>query len=250
MTRLIIAHVSDFHLDGGERALARARRVMHYLRGCDVDGILVTGDLTDHGLICEYEQVKAELVADVPVLMLPGNHDVRAAYRKVLLGGEGDAPINQVHRVGGVVFVLCDSTIPGRNDGWLARETLDWLRGVLAEADAPVILGLHHHPIAVHNPLVDGIRLGNADDLAALVERFPQVIAVLCGHAHSAASGTFAGRPLVVAPGVISTTRLPWTTTDVLTWENTADQTDSPGVVFHVLGEDGSLMTHLRALPD
>jgi 3',5'-cyclic-AMP phosphodiesterase len=31
---------------------------------------------------------------------------------------------------------------------------------VPAEADAPVFVGLHHHPIALHNPLVDGIRLG------------------------------------------------------------------------------------------
>jgi predicted phosphodiesterase len=111
----IIAHISDPHFDGSERALARSRRTMAYLRGCDVDVILVTGDLTDHGDVKEYEQVKTELVADVPVLLLPGNHDDRAAYRKVLLGGDGTAPINQLHRAGGVLFALCDSTIPGKH---------------------------------------------------------------------------------------------------------------------------------------
>lgn len=245
---MVIAHVSDLHLDGGERALTRTRRVMDYLRGCQVDVILATGDLAEHGQISEYEQVKAELVADVPVLMLPGNHDERSAYRKALLGGEGDAPVNQLHRVGGVAFALCDSTIPGRNDGRLAPETLDWLRAALAESDAPVFIGLHHHPIALHNPLVDGIRLNNADDLAAVVSEFPRVVAVLCGHAHAAAAGTFAGRPLIAAPGVVSAMRLPWTTAGVLTWENTADLTDSPGVVFHVL-DGGTLTSHFRVPP-
>jgi len=246
---MIIAHVGDTHLDGGERALTRARRVMRYLRGCRVNAILVSGDLADHGEIHEYEQVKAELTADVPVLMLPGNHDRRSAYRKVLLAGEGDAPINQLHRVGGALFALCDSSVPGRDDGALAPETLTWLREVLATADAPVFVGLHHHPIPLHNPLVDGIRLTNADELATIIAKSPQVVAVLCGHAHSAAAGTFAGRPVLAAPGVVSTTRLPWTTDEELTWANTADLDDAPGVAFHVLDDDGGLTTHFRVAP-
>jgi 3',5'-cyclic-AMP phosphodiesterase len=246
---MIIAQISDTHLDGGERALRRTRRIMDYLRGCDVDVILATGDLADHGLISEYEEVKASLAADVPVLMLPGNHDVRSAYRKVLLGTEGETPINQVHRVGGAVFALCDSTIPGRNEGSLAPETLVWLRSVLAESDAPTFIALHHHPIPMHNPLVDSIGLGNADELAALVLEFPQVVAVLCGHAHTSAVGTFSGRPLLVAPGSVSALRLPWTSAEPTTWENTIDFEAPPGVAFHVLSEDGGLMTHFRALP-
>jgi 3',5'-cyclic AMP phosphodiesterase CpdA len=243
---MIIAHISDTHLDGGARALARTRQVMRYLRGCRLDAILVSGDLADHGEIGEYEEVKAELTADVPVLMLPGNHDRRPAYRKVLLDGEGDAPINQLHRVGDALFALCDSSIPGRDDGLLAPETLAWLRGVLAEADAPVFVGLHHHPIPLHNPLVDSIGLVNADELAAIVGASAQVVATVCGHAHAAAAAMFAGRPLLAAPGVVSTTRLPWTTDEELTWANTADLDDVPGVAFHVLDEGGRLTTHFR----
>ncbi|GAA1422678.1 metallophosphoesterase [Catellatospora coxensis] len=246
---MIIAHLSDIHLDGGERALDRTRRVMRYLRGCRVDVILVSGDLADHGEIHEYEQVKAELAADVPVLMLPGNHDRRSPYRKVLLDDAGDAPINQLHRVGGVLFALCDSSIPGRHDGLLAPETLAWLREVLATADAPVFVGLHHHPIPLHNPLVDGIGLLNAGELATIVGQSPQVVATLCGHAHTAAAGMFGGRPVLAAPGVVSTTRLPWTTDDELTWANTADLDDAPGVAFHVLDDDGGLTTHFRIAP-
>ncbi|WP_200216700.1 metallophosphoesterase [Micromonospora coerulea] len=242
----IIAHLSDTHFDGTERALARSRQVMACLRGCGVDVILVTGDLTDHGDVKEYEQARAELVADVPVLLLPGNHDDRAAYRKVLLGGDGTAPINQVHRVGGLLFALCDSTIPGEDEGLLAAETLDWLEGVLAGAEEPVLVCLHHHPVRLNHPLLDSIRLRNPDDLAAVLRASSSALAVLCGHAHAAAATTFAGLPMIAAPGVFSTTRLPWTTTDELVWSNTFDRDDVPGVVFHVV-DDGQLTSHFRS---
>jgi 3',5'-cyclic-AMP phosphodiesterase len=243
----VIAHISDTHFDGSERATARSRRAMAYLRGCAVDAVLVTGDLTDHGTVEEYEQVKAELVADVPVLLLPGNHDDRAAYRTVLLGERGTAPINQLRRVGGLLFALCDSTIPGENAGLLAPETLDWLTGVLAEADEPVFVCLHHHPVRLNHPLLDSIRLRNPEELAAVVGASPRAVAVLCGHAHAAAAGTLAGRPLIAAPGIFSTTRLPWTTSDDLVWTNTFDRDDVPGVVFHVV-QDGQLTSHFRSV--
>ncbi|MFF0205695.1 hypothetical protein [Streptomyces sp. NPDC005017] len=60
-----------------------------------------------------------------------------------------------------------------------------------------------------HVPLVDGIRRFGAGRLAALVERHPDIAAFLCGHAHTAAAPTFAGRPVLVASGVVSTVRLP-----------------------------------------
>jgi len=249
MSRMtIIAHISDTHFDGSERALTRSRRVMAYLRDCAVDAILVTGDLTDHGEVKEYEQVKAELVADVPVLLLPGNHDDRAAYRKVLLGGDGYTPINQLQRVGGALFALCDSTIPQEDGGLLAPETLDWLKGVLAEAEEPVYICLHHHPIRVNNPLLDSIRLANPDELAAVVGASSKAAAVFCGHAHAAAAATYAGVPLIAAPGIFSTTRLPWTTSEELAWSTTFDQDDALGLVFHVM-EDGQLTSHFRSIP-
>ena len=96
---------------------------------------------------------------------------------------------------------------------------------------------------------MDGIRLGNAEELAAIVKESPRVVAVLCGHAHAGAAGTFAGRPLLAAPGVVATTRLPWTTAEELTWANTADLDDLPSVAFHVLDDDGRLTTHFRTVP-
>jgi 3',5'-cyclic-AMP phosphodiesterase len=246
----LFAHISDTHLDGDERARERTHRVMTALRGMPLDAVLVTGDVADSGAPAEYEEAAAELVADVPVLVLPGNHDERAAFRKGLLGdGSGSTePLNQVVQVAGVTFALCDSSIPGRDDGLLAPETLEWLRGVLADAAGPVLVCLHHPPVALHQELIDGIRLGEPEGLAAIVTGSPDVVAVLCGHAHLAGVSTFAGRPLVVAPGVVSTLRLPWTTPEPLSWANALDLDEPPGVAFHVLDDAGRLTSHLRAV--
>jgi len=248
---LVIAHISDTHFDLRERARSRTRRVMAYLRGLRLDAILVTGDIADHGAIAEYRQAAAELVADFPVLLLPGNHDERSAFRAVLgpAGAGGAGPVNQVRRVGGAVFALCDSSVPGRNEGSLAPETLAWLSDVLAGTDAPTFVCLHHPPAPVHSPLLDEIRLADAAGLATLVEKSPHVVAVLCGHAHMAAAATFAGRPMLVAPAVVSTLRLPWTTTEELTWQNIVDFDRPPEVAFHALDADRRLSTHYRVVP-
>jgi len=50
--------------------------------------VLVTGDVADHGLPGECEQARSLLTGPWPVLICPGNHDERAAFRRVLLGGD------------------------------------------------------------------------------------------------------------------------------------------------------------------
>jgi 3',5'-cyclic-AMP phosphodiesterase len=180
------------------------------------------------------------------VLTCPGNHDIRSAYRKILLGQDSsDAPVNRLCRVGTALFAMCDSTIPGRHDGLLADETLDWLARVLddAPADAPVFVCFHHPPTVLHIPYVDALRQHGEQRLAALIAAHPNIIAVLCGHAHTAAVTTFAGRPLLVAPGVASTLRLPWEHGDVVDYQL------PPAIAFHVLDDDLRLTTHYRTHP-
>jgi 3',5'-cyclic-AMP phosphodiesterase len=256
---IAIAQVSDIHLDGSPERARRARAVMHRLRGgrAPLDAVLVTGDIADHGRPSEYEEARTILSAPCPVLFLPGNHDERDAFRRGLLSarvagapsGAGgtepppgtEPPLNQVHRVAGAVLALCDSVVPGQDGGYLADETLDWLDAVLSDdPGAPALVCLHHYPVPLHTEAADPIRLAGEDRLAAVISRHPQVVAVLCGHAHTAAATTFAGRPLLVAPGVLSTGVTPW---DV---SATADYDAPPAVAYHIIGDDGRLTTHYR----
>jgi|HubBroStandDraft_2_1064218.scaffolds.fasta_scaffold159002_2 Icc protein len=252
---LVVAHVSDVHIDGSEHRDRRVRAVTGYLASLrrPVDAILLTGDIADHGLTSEYEQAAELFSGQVPVLTTLGNHDDRAAYRQVMLGdgaggdgAGGEGPVNQAAEVGGAVFLMCDSTVPGRNEGFLADETLAWMEAELDRHDGakPVFVCFHHPPVILHAPVLDGIRQGGEHRLAALIGRHPEVAAILCGHAHTAAATTFAGKPLRVAPGVLSTLMLPWESDELV------DYTLPPAFAFHVLDDDWQLTTHYRTVKE
>ena len=251
-----IAHISDLHLDGGRRAWERAERVVAFLAAAPgpIDVLLVTGDVADHGHPDEYGEA-GKLLDEVPfpVLVLPGNHDVRRAFAAGLLSppdvaGDPDAPLHRGVRVAGVEFLLCDSTIPGEARGRIDDAGIAWLDRTLAAGDPrePALVCFHHPPARLHT-WVDRVRQDGADRLAAVVERHPRVVAVLCGHAHTAATTTFAGRPLLVAPGVTSTVRL------AAESRADVDLDQPPGFAIHVL-ETGAtdeteayrLVTHVR----
>ncbi|MBT2235532.1 metallophosphoesterase [Nonomuraea sp. NEAU-A123] len=244
---LLLAHISDLHLDGTDRATQRATQVMDYLLALPhpIDALLVTGDIADHGEEAEYEQAAQILAAPFPVLTCPGNHDARPAYRKALLRqSPGPGPVNQVHHIAGTAILMCDSTIPGHDEGRLDSETLAWMHATLdgLAPDAAALIAFHQPPVELHHPLPDAGRLESPGDLAALLDTHPQVVAVLTGHAHTAAASTFAGRPLIVAPAVTWTLRLPWE------GDQPADREQPPGLAFHILDDDHRLTTHYRVV--
>ncbi|QNP64628.1 phosphodiesterase [Streptomyces genisteinicus] len=251
---MLLAHISDLHLDGDARATDRAARTVAYLNSLtrQPDAVLVTGDIADHGAPEEYA-LAADLLSRLssPYVTCPGNHDDRTAYREVLLGeapgtASGENPVNRLHLVGGRALLMCDSTIPGEDAGLLGDETLDWLASTLdGLGDTPALPAFHHPPAVIHHPYLDSTNLTDADRLAEVLEGRTNVPAVLTGHAHTPAATTFAGRPLLIAPGVVSTVRLPWEPGDTLT-----DREAPPAVAFHILdGQDSRVMTHFRFVP-
>ncbi|MFF7458848.1 metallophosphoesterase [Kitasatospora sp. NPDC008115] len=250
---LTIAHFSDIHLgqdhhgDAGERARRRAEQVVAYLDALPgpLDAVLVTGDLADHGLAAEYREVTEVLASRHPVLLCPGNHDVRGPYREVLLGrAPSGGPVNRLHALPGADVLMLDSSIPGRDDGLLDEETLGWLDRTLAggAAERPALVAFHHPPVTLHLPYVDPIRQFGEERLAGVLERHPRVRALLCGHAHTGAATLFAGRPLLVAPGVVSTVTLPFEGVPEISFEQ------PPVLAFHLLDDEGRLTTHYRVV--
>ncbi|MQY13181.1 3',5'-cyclic adenosine monophosphate phosphodiesterase CpdA [Streptomyces sp. RB5] len=244
---VLLAQISDLHLDGGERAHERAARVMDYLRALPLDALLVTGDIADHGAQAEYEEAAELLRAPFPVLTCPGNHDRRAAYRKALLGeSPSEEPVNRLHHVAGTAILMADVTVPGRDEGVLSPETAAWIGATLDElgGSVPALLAFHQPPVDIHHPVADTMGLQRPRELAAVLASRPEVAAVITGHVHSAGASLFAGRPVVTGPGVVNTIRLPWEPGDTF-----ADLAAPPGVAFHVLGDDRRLMTHFRVVP-
>ena len=245
---LVLAHISDLHLDGSERATERAERVRDRLWDLPgrVDALLVTGDIAEHGAEAEYEEV-ARILGDAPfpVLACPGNHDSRAPYRKALLGlPAADGPVNSVRVFDDAAVLMCDSSVPGKDEGALEEETYDWIEATLDGLDQErrALLAFHHPPVTLHHPLPDAYPLREPDRLAALLERRPEIAGIITGHAHTPAATTFAGRPLVVGPGVTWTLRMPWE------GEQIADRDAPVGFAFHVLDDEGRLTSHFRVV--
>lgn len=248
---ILVAQVSDTHFDLGTRNAERAERVMAFLAELRrrPDAILVTGDITDAGRAEQYAQAAVALKADIPVYPIPGNHDDRAAFRTVLLGEPAStAPINHAHRIGELTVAMLDSSVPGEPGGLLTDDTYEWLHGVLAEApaDQPILLALHHPPAHLFSPVVDEIALAEPQRLAAVVAGDERIVGVLTGHAHSCATTTFAGRPLLVAPSTASVLGGAW---ELDLPDHVMDYAPDPAVALHVIDENHSLTTHFRTVP-
>src|SRR4051794_41688170 len=118
---MLIAHVSDVHLDNCARAAERTAHVLGHLDRLRQrpDAVLITGDLADHGAEAEYEELRT-LLGDRRGLLCPRNHDRPAAYRKALLREPpSHEAIKAGHHLPDARIVLLDSSIPRRDDGYL-----------------------------------------------------------------------------------------------------------------------------------
>lgn len=252
-----VAHLTDLHLDGGTTSRIRFERTVAYLRQLKtpVDCIVLTGDIIEAGAIEEYRTVAEALAGDIPVLSCPGNSDQRAALRAALLPScsadahDTELSLDYARTVGDLTIIMLDSSVPGQYYGELSAATLRWLAGTLAAlpAAAPVLIALHHPPIALGHPVVDQLRLRNADDLAAIVRRYPNVIALLAGHTHAGTATLFAGRPFLVAPGVHSGLHLPWER--VAEGQSLIDDTAPPALALHRIDDQYRITSYFRALP-
>ena len=244
---LVIAHVSDTHFGNEVRDPAsRNAAVMDHLLAMSPrpDVLVVTGDVADHGFPEEYAEARAWLARwDGPLAVCPGNHDVRDAFVAGL--GIGSRTVVEV---AGVRFVMLDSLVDadeaGRVDpGRLGDDQLAWLEARLAEDARPAYVCLHHPPVTIDLGLMDPIRLLDGEALAAVLVRHPHVVATLVGHAHTMCATTFAGRPLLIGGGVVSAVTADAEAPPTIWYDA------PPSFALHLVGDDGRVTTHWRALP-
>jgi len=247
-----VAHLSDTHFGNRPEAGPRAAAVLDHLLAMEPrpDVLVVTGDVADHGLEAEYVEARAAFARwEGPLIVGTGNHDVRPTFAEVLLGRTGEAPLDRALTVGGFRFLMLDSLVPAPagqriDHGVLEPSTLAWLDSELAASDLPTFVGLHHAPVLVGISLMDSIQLRDPELLEEVLARHPHVVAVLVGHSHTACATTFAGRPMLVGGGVVSTVSLDAEPLPPV-WVDAP-----PSFALHVVDAMGRLTTHWRALPD
>lgn len=243
---MLIAHVTDPHLDGTDTPRQRLRDVASALTGTTtpVDLVLLTGDIVqsadfegdDDRAIAEYRFAHDALAGIAPMAWCPGNVDANAydlALRELFPGATGT---NTRLETGEVTILMLDSRVRGELRGHLDDTALAWLEEELGRASTPVLVALHHPPVRIGHPVFDTLRLDNADALEAVLRRLPQVTGILFGHTHSAIATSFAGVPAFGAPGVHSSGQLPW---DAREGESLIDPSAPPAYAVHRLDAHG-----------
>ena len=171
--------------------------------------VLVTGDVSDDGSPESYSFARAELERlELPLLLIPGNHDDRAAMRAAFsdLPSMPDAGlIDWFAEVGETCVVGLDTLVEGQGGGRLRPESLALLGQSLAAAgDRPVIVAMHHPPLRTGIKFMDAIGLENLSDLRSLMAEAKGDITIVSGHVHGVYRGRVGRHTVFTAPATCS----------------------------------------------
>ena len=185
---MLIAQITDLHIaEEGDYmrrfvdANAKLAAALAFLaaRHRRPDVVLATGDLANDGRPAQYGLLRDLLAGcDVPMYLVPGNHDDREAFREAFRDREWlprEGPIDYVVDDHPVRLVGLDTSEPDRHDGTLDAAQLAWLdRTLTAAPDRPTLIFLHHPPFRTGLWLFDAIRLTDAAQLREVIGRHPR----------------------------------------------------------------------------
>jgi Icc protein len=251
---MLIAHLSDPHLrprgvlyqglvDSNAMFEAAIRHLNSLSKRPDV--IIMSGDLVDEASAEEYAYAR-ELLAPIrePLLMIPGNHDEREAFRQSFPDHAYLPQSGPLHFIadefGPVRIIGLDITVPGRHHGDMDDNAVAWIDAALAqEPDRPTIIMLHQHPFASGIPYIDKYDCRRGERLAEVASRYPAVERILCGHIHRHMQIKFGGTILCTAPST--------TTAIALRLDPTAapaSYVEPPAILLHHWQPDTGLVTH------
>ncbi|WP_413722344.1 phosphodiesterase [Sodalis sp. RH24] len=182
------------------------------------DAVIITGDMVNCGEPAEYRLARHILgQLDYPLYLIPGNHDNKALFLDAfseLCPRLGHDPDNMAYEVDEfpVRLLFIDTSVAGASWGHLSDFTLDWLEKSLSRDDKESYVFMHHPPVAFGSAQMDPIACRNGEALLALIERFPQLTRVFCGHVHRMIATQFRQALICSAPATVH--QVPYMHTD------------------------------------
>ncbi|WP_087689126.1 phosphodiesterase [Pandoraea sp. PE-S2R-1] len=235
---MLLCQITDLHVSRpGALACERvdtARALRHAIAAINrwsprPDAVIATGDLVDTPHLSEYEVLReclAEL--EIPLYLVVGNHDHRAALRATfpehayLHGGmqrdaqgaiqdtahSGDDFVQYRVDLGPVTVLALDTQSPPSAGGHLCEARLAWLDAQLQACEGrPTIIAMHHPPFDTGIEFMDGLGLSaqGREGFAAVVSRYRHIDRVICGHLHRSIHAVVQGAPGVMASTCVST---------------------------------------------
>jgi 3',5'-cyclic AMP phosphodiesterase CpdA len=254
---MLIAQLSDPHIGAdatgkphGMSPAATLERAVSALMTSNrrPDAVVLSGDLVDTGSAGEYASLRALLAPlTVPIYLMVGNHDDRAALRAAFPDHAYLASALPFIQYGfdaaGWRILVLDSLEPGRASGRLCESRLAWLAGELDRAmDRPVVLFVHHQPLTTGVRHIDRSRLVDGDALALVLKRHTRVERVICGHVHRAMHAAWAGTVVTTCPSVFYQFAVDLRDESMFT-----PTAEMPGYQLHHI-HDGHLLSYVLSL--
>ena len=252
---MLIAQISDPHVrprghlyEGLVDSNTMFAAAIRHLDGLSPrpDAVVLTGDVVDQGSASEYDMAR-ELLAEVrvPLFVLPGNHDDREGFRRGFADHDylpSTGPLHfTIEDAGPLRIIGLDVTVPGHHHGLMDEAAADWLEAVLARApDRPTLLLMHQPPFTTGVPYLDAYLCRDGHRLASVIERYPMVQCVACGHVHRFMALRFAGTLLCTAPSTATAIALRFDPHAV-----PASYIDPPGLLLHRWTPATGIVTHL-----
>ena len=212
------------------------------------DAVIVTGDLVDCGRPDEYRLLAEALEPlEIPLFLVPGNHDHRDNLRAVLRSRYAYLPetgyLNYVIDDFPLRLIGLDTTIIGKDAGLLCEERLDWLAARLDEApDRPTLLFMHHPPFLTRMREMDALICVNGDRLRMLLAKHPQVERVACGHVHRSIQTHWEHAIISVSPSTAHQLHLDFNT------ELTGYVLEPPGFQLHMWDAKDGIVSHVALI--
>lgn len=179
---MLIAQISDVHC-GPMLRKGMLKKAIDEINALSPNVVLITGDLTENGLISEFETASKELkrLKAKEMIYLSGNHDYRSTgyllFREFF-------PFTQITETDEAAIIVLSSARPDRDDGEVGHRQNLWLENTLEKyKDKVKIVAIHHHIIPVPDTGADQITIVDAGDvLRSLIKAKANL--VLCGHRH------------------------------------------------------------------
>ncbi|WP_043128833.1 3',5'-cyclic-AMP phosphodiesterase [Photobacterium leiognathi] len=207
----------------------------------EFDAIVATGDISQDHTPESYQEFAGGIARwSQPCFWLPGNHDYQPTMASVL-PSEQIKPCEQVLVGEHWQMILLDSQVAGVPHGQLSQAQLALLDSALSQyPERHALVLLHHHPLPAGSAWLDQHQLHNNNALWEVVEKHPQVKAILCGHIHQELDRMYRGVRVLATPSTCIQF-LPDSDDFALDQEN-------PGWRYLELTPKGDVITHVHRL--
>jgi len=180
---LKLIQLSDIHV-GSQFQESKFNQVIEEVNELKPDTILITGDLTNEGLISEYEKCK-KLISKLTckkIITISGNHDYRNSGYLVFKKFFPFETVNELDN--DIVLVTIGTARPDRNEGEVGYRQNLWLERTMKKYQNKIkILAMHHHLVGIPDTGSDRVTVIDAGDVLRTILD-TKVELVLCGHKH------------------------------------------------------------------